>query len=99
MSTISIKFFIDLIIFDRNYALRRIRDAFRENKRLSQPDEIQKQFKFANENLNVIRRQVYFPINMKIKKTFWLDVYFLFETGSYWQSLYHRQPSDRNQIK
>lgn len=42
----------------RNYALRRIKDAFKDNKKLTEPDAIQKQYQFANENLDVIRRQV-----------------------------------------
>lgn len=47
-----------LILNYSNYALRRIRDAFRENKALAQPQEVMKQYQFANENLNIIRRQV-----------------------------------------
>lgn len=42
----------------RNYALRRIRDAFRANKGLTASDEVKKQYQFAIENLNIIRRQV-----------------------------------------
>lgn len=42
----------------RNYALRRIKDAFKDNKKLTEPDAIQKQYQFASENLDVIRRQV-----------------------------------------
>ncbi|XP_055294765.1 LYR motif-containing protein 4 [Sitodiplosis mosellana] len=41
----------------RNYALRRIRDAFKDNKSLSQAQEVQKQYQFANENLDIIKRQ------------------------------------------
>lgn len=44
----------------RSYAIRRIRDAFRENKGLAQPEAVNKQYQFANENLNIIRRQVRF---------------------------------------
>lgn len=42
----------------RNYALRRIKDAFKENKALGQADQVQQQFRFANENLDIIKRQV-----------------------------------------
>ncbi|XP_059618894.1 LYR motif-containing protein 4 [Phlebotomus argentipes] len=41
----------------REYARRRIRDAFRDNKTLSDAESIKNQLKFANENLQVIRRQ------------------------------------------
>lgn len=47
-----------LNLFHRNYALRRIRDAFKENKTLTQAEEVQKQYRFANENLDIIKRQV-----------------------------------------
>lgn len=46
------------IYFDfdcRMYALRRVRDAFKENKNTT---DVQQQFKFANENLELIKRQV-----------------------------------------
>lgn len=46
------------LLISRNYALRRIKDAFKENKGLSQADQVQKQFQFANENLDIIKRQV-----------------------------------------
>ncbi|KAL0809858.1 hypothetical protein ABMA28_011345 [Loxostege sticticalis] len=41
----------------RSYALRRVRDAFKENKSLSEPKAIKKEFEYAKENLNIIRRQ------------------------------------------
>lgn len=47
-----------LICFHRNYALKRIRDAFKENKTLSQAEQVQKQYQFAHENLGIIKRQV-----------------------------------------
>lgn len=49
---------------NRNYALRRIRDTFKENKSLSQVEEVNKQFKFAKENLDVIKRQVISALNL-----------------------------------
>lgn len=49
--------FVWMFIF-RNYALRRIKDAFKENKALGQADQVQQQFRFANENLDIIKRQV-----------------------------------------
>nr|XP_021201727.1 LYR motif-containing protein 4B [Helicoverpa armigera] len=42
----------------RAYALRRVRDAFRDNKTLTDPKLIKKQYDFATENLAVIKRQV-----------------------------------------
>ncbi|XP_055706624.1 LYR motif-containing protein 4 [Phlebotomus papatasi] len=41
----------------REYARRRIKDAFRDNKDLSDAQSIQNQLKYADENLQVIRRQ------------------------------------------
>ncbi|XP_063631404.1 LYR motif-containing protein 4 [Cydia splendana] len=41
----------------RSYALRRVRDAFKANKTLSDPKQIQKEYQFAKENLAIIRRQ------------------------------------------
>lgn len=46
------------IAFTRNYALRRVTDAFKENKNLSEAADVEKQFKFAKENLDIIKRQV-----------------------------------------
>ncbi|XP_063898154.1 LYR motif-containing protein 4B [Helicoverpa armigera] len=42
----------------RAYALRRVKDAFRDNKTLTDPKLIKKQYDFATENLAVIKRQV-----------------------------------------
>ncbi|XP_004926782.1 LYR motif-containing protein 4 [Bombyx mandarina] len=41
----------------RAYALRRIRDAFKDNKNVSDVKIVKKEFEFGKENLNVIRRQ------------------------------------------
>ncbi|XP_063544760.1 LYR motif-containing protein 4 [Cydia strobilella] len=41
----------------RSYALRRVRDAFKANKTLSDSKQIQKEYQFAKENLAIIRRQ------------------------------------------
>lgn len=60
------------LLYNRNYALRRIRDAFRENKSLAGQDEVKKQYQFANENLNTIRRQVRIEIVIQlIQLTLW----------------------------
>uniref|UniRef100_A0A4X1SL25 LYR motif containing 4 n=1 Tax=Sus scrofa TaxID=9823 RepID=A0A4X1SL25_PIG len=42
----------------RTYAIRRIRDAFRENKNVGDPAEIQALVTKAKRNLGIIRRQV-----------------------------------------
>lgn len=42
----------------RTYAIRRIRDAFRENKNVKDPVEIQTLVNKAKRDLGVIRRQV-----------------------------------------
>ncbi|XP_041103830.1 LYR motif-containing protein 4 isoform X1 [Polyodon spathula] len=42
----------------RTYAIRRVRDAFRENKHLEDPKTIQAQLIKARENLVIIQRQV-----------------------------------------
>ncbi|XP_065090996.1 LYR motif-containing protein 4 [Ochlerotatus camptorhynchus] len=41
----------------RNYALRRIRDAFRGNKALTDSVKIQSEMEFARKNLDTIKRQ------------------------------------------
>ncbi|XP_055262098.1 LYR motif-containing protein 4 isoform X3 [Moschus berezovskii] len=41
----------------RTYAIRRIRDAFRENKNVKDPVEIQALVNTAKRNLGIIRRQ------------------------------------------
>uniref|UniRef100_A0A8C6FSA3 Complex 1 LYR protein domain-containing protein n=1 Tax=Moschus moschiferus TaxID=68415 RepID=A0A8C6FSA3_MOSMO len=43
----------------RTYAIRRIRDAFRENKNVKDPVEIQALVNTAKRNLGIIRRQVH----------------------------------------
>ena len=40
------------------YALRRTKDAFKENKSLSDESQIQKSIQEAKDNLEIIRRQV-----------------------------------------
>ncbi|XP_034838467.1 LYR motif-containing protein 4B-like [Maniola hyperantus] len=42
----------------RAYALRRIRDAFQENKSLTDPKLVKKEFEYGKENLKIIKRQV-----------------------------------------
>ncbi|XP_071443100.1 LYR motif-containing protein 4 [Hetaerina americana] len=42
----------------RKYAIRRTRDAFRENKTLTDSEEIRKQMEYAKKNLEIIKRQV-----------------------------------------
>ncbi|XP_058822708.1 LYR motif-containing protein 4 [Topomyia yanbarensis] len=41
----------------RSYALRRIRDAFRENKTLTDATKIQSELEYAQNNLEIIKRQ------------------------------------------
>lgn len=48
----------NFIFFIRNYALRRIRDAFKENKQLADKAAIQEQIDYGKKNLDIIRRQV-----------------------------------------
>ncbi|XP_004711813.1 LYR motif-containing protein 4 isoform X2 [Echinops telfairi] len=43
----------------RTYAIRRIRDAFRENKNVKDPVEIQTLVNKAQRDLEIIRRQVH----------------------------------------
>ena len=47
----------------RTYAIRRTRDAFRENKGLTDQNEISKQLETARRNLEVLKRQVSVPIS------------------------------------
>lgn len=42
----------------RNYALRRIRDSFAENKHLTDPAKINQQMLGGQRNLEIIKRQV-----------------------------------------
>lgn len=42
----------------RMYAVRRVKDAFREHKALRDPSEIQQNLKDANKFLEIIKRQV-----------------------------------------
>ncbi|KAJ8706958.1 hypothetical protein PYW08_011092 [Mythimna loreyi] len=42
----------------RSYALRRVKDGFKDNKTLTEPKQIMKQYDFARENLAIIRRQI-----------------------------------------
>uniref|UniRef100_A0A2A4J4W8 Complex 1 LYR protein domain-containing protein n=1 Tax=Heliothis virescens TaxID=7102 RepID=A0A2A4J4W8_HELVI len=42
----------------RSYALRRVKDAFRDNKTITDPKLIKKQYDFGMENLAIIKRQV-----------------------------------------
>ncbi|CAB3361143.1 Hypothetical predicted protein [Cloeon dipterum] len=42
----------------RNYAARRTRDAFKENKQLSDQSVIEKEIKFGQQQLDLIKRQV-----------------------------------------
>ncbi|XP_003226907.2 LYR motif-containing protein 4 isoform X2 [Anolis carolinensis] len=43
----------------RTYAIRRIKDAFRENKNISDSTEIETLLNKAKTNLEIIRRQVF----------------------------------------
>ncbi|KAI5635093.1 complex 1 protein (LYR family) domain-containing protein [Phthorimaea operculella] len=42
----------------RCYALRRVRDAFKENKSLTDPNIAKREIQYAKENLDIIKRQV-----------------------------------------
>ncbi|XP_038217682.1 LYR motif-containing protein 4 [Zerene cesonia] len=42
----------------RAYAIRRVRDAFKEKKVLTDPKAINNEIKFAMDNLQLIRRQI-----------------------------------------
>ncbi|XP_053695830.1 protein bcn92 [Sabethes cyaneus] len=42
----------------RMYALRRIRDAFRDNKSLSDSSKIESELEYGQRNLDIIKRQV-----------------------------------------
>ncbi|XP_059058934.1 LYR motif-containing protein 4B [Achroia grisella] len=42
----------------RSYALRRVRDAFKDAKNISDPKLVNKEFVYAKESLDVIKRQV-----------------------------------------
>ncbi|XP_036302181.1 LYR motif-containing protein 4 isoform X3 [Pipistrellus kuhlii] len=49
----------------RTYAIRKIRDAFRENKNVKDPVEIQTLVNKAKRNLEIIHRQN-FPTDLKV---------------------------------
>ncbi|XP_055845024.1 protein bcn92 [Episyrphus balteatus] len=42
----------------RMYFMRRIREQFRENQFLKEPEQISQQFKYGEDTLQLIRRQV-----------------------------------------
>ncbi|KAJ8010235.1 hypothetical protein DPEC_G00072900 [Dallia pectoralis] len=42
----------------RTYALRRVRDAFRANQLIEDPNAVEKLLKLGKDNLDLIRRQV-----------------------------------------
>ncbi|XP_013186412.2 LYR motif-containing protein 4 [Amyelois transitella] len=42
----------------RSYALRRVRDAFKENQSVTDTKTITKQIEFAKDNLSMLKRQV-----------------------------------------
>lgn len=50
------------------YAIRRVRDAFRENKNTT---NVQEQYKFATDNLELIKRQV--SVYTSYGPTVWLS--------------------------
>lgn len=64
------------------YAIRRVKDAFREHKALNDPSEIKRNLKEAHTFLEIIKRQV---INFVIQTTtgtilFWL--FYLFKPNN-----------------
>ncbi|CAK1593111.1 unnamed protein product [Parnassius mnemosyne] len=42
----------------RSYAIRRVRDAFKEHKSLTDKNLINKEYQFAKDNIAIIKRQV-----------------------------------------
>lgn len=54
----AISFIANNLLCYRNYALRRIRDAFRENKNITDPATINDQIAEGTKNLEIIKRQV-----------------------------------------
>ncbi|KAF3815294.1 hypothetical protein GH733_016676 [Mirounga leonina] len=60
--------------FQRTYAVRRIRDAFRENKNVKDPVEIQALVNKAKRDLGIIRRQIPLPLAYWDPKTIHPDV-------------------------
>lgn len=61
---------IDNELFCRNYAVRRIRDSFKENKSLSDQNQIKQQINKGYDNLEIIKRQV-----IKLSKYLFLFFY------------------------
>lgn len=57
-----------MIIFCRKYALRRIRDGFKENKNLTDSVVIESEIKEAQSNLQIIKRQVTFNFSLLFDK-------------------------------
>ena len=47
-----------IVVYNREYAVRRVRDAFREHSGETDPDEIHKLLQKAEDSLEVLRRQV-----------------------------------------
>ncbi|KAM9739975.1 LYR motif-containing protein 4 isoform 3-T3 [Dama dama] len=71
----------------RTYAIRRIRDAFRENKNVKDPVEIQALVNKAKRDLGIIRRQ---PSVLRVHSCFhrWRD---LLSVGPHWPDVFDRQ--------
>ncbi|XP_042318417.1 LYR motif-containing protein 4 isoform X1 [Sceloporus undulatus] len=55
------------LIAKQTYAIRRIKDAFRENKNIKDSTEIETLVNKAKTNLEIIRRQVWSFISIYIK--------------------------------
>ena len=60
---IIIKYLYSFILFFRNYALRRTRDAFHKNKTVTDSQKIQDLINEAKKNLEIIKRQVQIHYN------------------------------------
>ncbi|XP_065352963.1 LYR motif-containing protein 4 [Cloeon dipterum] len=52
----------------RNYAARRTRDAFKENKQLTDQSVIEKEIKFGQQQLDLIKRQAMISRMFKTEK-------------------------------
>lgn len=51
--------YLSFFLFRRCYALRRIRDGFRNNKQLSDETQILNEIAYAKNNLEIVKRQVH----------------------------------------
>lgn len=70
-----IEFFFEFFL-SRSYAVRRVRDAFRQHKLETDPDNLKKLVSEAYENLEVIKRQVSAYLECKQSgASYWLSIF------------------------